>query len=183
MNAVKHARRGVELDPHNPDPKLLLTDLASRSGQLNEAFKMLAEARILRPNDATLEFYEGLTRQRAGQLEAARDAYKKVLFLDPQSGAANTNLALVLFDLGEIEESLAHWNLALDIDPESAEAFAGKAIVLASKGEMDAALKGYGTAARRDPIFLNSAKMQNDYFWSSNASKAAEQLISQLPHA
>lgn len=180
VNAAKHARRAVELDSQDPDPLLVLADLASRSGRLSETFDMLAKARLLMPHDVTLELKEGIERQRAGQLEAARDAYKKAVSLDPKSEAGHSNLAFVLFDLNEVDDALVHWNAALEINPGSADSLAGKAIALASKGETDAALEAYGTATLRDSRFFEPAKMQEDFFWSSTACKAAERLISHL---
>jgi tetratricopeptide (TPR) repeat protein len=90
---------------------------AMRSGKLDEATRLFAEAIATRPEDAQLRLGAGVAEHLQGREEAARRSLNEALWLDPKLTAASLLLGDIMYHQGEIGAAIRIYEDALGLAP------------------------------------------------------------------
>jgi tetratricopeptide (TPR) repeat protein len=120
--------RVLERNPKSETALVQLGSLSLRSSDYQKAVEYLAQARQLRPDDATAAFYEGEAREKSGDLSGAKDALETCVRLNPkQSADARALLGQVYLRLQDYAAAEDQFEATLLLQPEHLEAHLGLA--------------------------------------------------------
>ena len=118
LNAAKHFRTAMELNPNDPAALQGVADFAASLGQFETAIK-LGEAAVLRdPVDAVLRIHLGDFYRSAERFDDAIRTFETAINLNPEISAGHYKLASVLLASNKPEAALAEF--LLDTDEEYA---------------------------------------------------------------
>ena len=92
---------------------------AIRSGKLEDASRLFAEAIAVRPEDARLRLGAGLAEHLQGREEAARRSLNEALRLNPKLTAASVLLGDIMYRQGEIQTAIRTYEDALTLAPNN----------------------------------------------------------------
>lgn len=87
--AIDEARRAMELEPESPSIIHTLATLYAETGQLNEAYELLAKLMakdITRPPEPSAFYVHGRIAEHLGLTRAAADAYRRAMGSAPEDG-------------------------------------------------------------------------------------------------
>lgn len=129
----------ADLVPERVDGYANQARVAIRDGALEEAYRLLARAEELAPNNPQLAWFWGVLLQEDGRYEEAANAYRRVLQAFPADRAAWRNLGRVLYLSGEFEGAIQALDEALRIDPEDRIAHYHRMLALRALGRHDEA--------------------------------------------
>jgi tetratricopeptide (TPR) repeat protein len=90
---------------------------AMRSGKLDEATRLFADAIARRPEDARLRLGAGVAEHLQGREEAARRSLSEALRLNPKLTAASILLGDITYRQGEIQTAISTYEDALTLAP------------------------------------------------------------------
>ncbi len=90
---------------------------ALQSGQLDQAQKLIAQARESAPKDVQWQFMEGVIQAQQGQTDKAIDTFKKITEKNPEQSEAFNNLGVLYAAKGRLEESKVYLEKALHKSP------------------------------------------------------------------
>jgi tetratricopeptide (TPR) repeat protein len=95
---------------------------AIKSGQLEQAVKLLQQERQIAPKDEQLRFLEGVIQAQQGQTDKAIETFKKLTESNPELSEAYNNLGVLYAAKGKLEESRLQLEKALQTHPSYAAA-------------------------------------------------------------
>jgi tetratricopeptide (TPR) repeat protein len=140
-----------QLVAHQPDhiqAELLLSDLASRRGDLFSALAHTRRAATLDPRylPRLARLYEGL-----GQLEAAESVYRKLILEQPEAVGHAVRLAEIALRRNQPQEALRQLDQMIGERPEDSRLYINKARALRQTGETEKALETLKAAFEKLP--------------------------------
>lgn len=136
--AVRIYRRGLEVDPENPELLNSLGFALFQQGKSREAIAALEKALEFDPKHAKAHNNMALASIDAGELELAEAHYRESLAIEPQP-AIHNDLGFVLERQGMTDEAAEQYRAALALDPDSAAAHANLGGALARSGQLEEA--------------------------------------------
>ncbi len=119
---------------------------ALQAGQLNQAQKLVAQARDSAPKEVQWQFMEGVIQAQQGQTDKAIETFKKITEKNPEQSEAFNNLGVLYASKGRLEESRAYLEKALLTHPSYAAAHRNLSDVLSQLAK-----DSYGKALQVDP--------------------------------
>lgn len=149
--AHRWVKRLQELEPKNPQSKILLGRLEWARGATNAAESAFQEALKLDPKSAESIFSLG-SLLSAHSPEKAKALFLKFLELNPDEAAeAHYQLALLEQKAGRVPEAIARLKKALELSPDSTPMRYALAQIYEVRRDTDSALGEYLTIARHEP--------------------------------
>lgn len=125
---------------------------AVKLDKIAEAFKGLATAVQINPNDFEVNYYLGLAFYKNNEFEKAIPRFKKVVLIKPEATGINSPLGLSLYKAKHYKESLPYLKRALDENPENKEVLFAMADGMNESGYGEKAMKVF-MHLRPDPEF------------------------------
>ncbi len=125
---------------------------ALQTGQLDQAQKLVAQARDLAPKEVQWQFMEGVIQAQQGQTDKAIETFKKITEKHPDQSEAFNNLGVLYASKGRLQESRAYLEKALLTHPSYAAAHRNLSDVLSQLAK-----DNYGKALQVDPKALSSS--------------------------
>ncbi len=119
---------------------------ALQTGQLDQAQKLVAQARDSAPKEVQWQFMEGVIQAQQGQTDKAIETFKKITEKYPDQSEAFNNLGVLYAAKGRLEESRAYLEKALLTHPSYAAAHRNLSDVLSQLAK-----DSYGKALQVDP--------------------------------
>ncbi len=110
--AVRAARRALELDDKQPDAHIILADIHFDSGENAEALEEYLKALALDPGREEAARRATAFLEASGQLLVARTVMEKVVQMRPSSRNARLGLARLCHKLGDPKGAVLHWEAA-----------------------------------------------------------------------
>ena len=150
--ALKHARRAVELEPDNAKFRVILA-LLCREDDPQQASTLLDRAIELDPNLAEAYLRRGMVRWDQGQREAARSDLERSLQLNPDFAAAVRFRAEMLAGSDRHDAALEAYTQAISLDPYSPQAYLGRASEHWQLGDPEKATQDIEAAQYLAPSF------------------------------
>ena len=133
------------------DPAQDAIKKALQSGQLDQAQKLVLQAREAAPKNVQWQFMEGVIQAQQGQTDKAIDTFKKITEAHPDLSEAFNNLGVLYAAKGRLEESRAYLEKALQTHPSYAAAHRNLSDVLSQLAK-----DSYGKALQVDPKVKSS---------------------------
>jgi len=143
--AVRIYRRGLEVEPENPELLNSLGFALFQQGKSRDAVVALEKALAADPKHWKAHNNMALASIDLGELELAEAHYRESLAIEPQP-AVYSDLGFVLERQGMTEEAAELYRKSLALDPESAPAHSNLAASLARRGEFAAAEQHFRAA-------------------------------------
>lgn len=143
----------LRLQPDYAEALANLGNLRFRTGQPDEAKKLLRRAIELKPDHAEAHLTLGVVLHAEGDLQGAADAYRRSAELDPTVVLAHSNLGIALDGLGDNTGAIEAYRRAIEINPEYAPAHNGLGKVLWQDGQVAEAVQAMQQAVRLQPDF------------------------------
>jgi tetratricopeptide (TPR) repeat protein len=148
--AVRAYRRGLEVEPENPELLNSLGFALFQQGESREAVAAFEKALAADPKHWKAHNNLALAAIDLGELELAEAHYRESLAIEPQP-AIYSDLGFVLERQGMIEEANEMYRKSLELDPESASAHYNLAASLARRGEFAVAERHFRAALEETP--------------------------------
>jgi tetratricopeptide (TPR) repeat protein len=148
--AVRSYRRGLEVEPKNPELLNSLGFALFQQGMSQEAVAAFEKALVADPKHWKAHNNLALASIDLGELEVAEAHYRESLAIEPQP-AIYSDLGFVLERLGMTEEAAKMYRKSLELDPESASAQFNLAASLARRGEFVEAERRFHAALEEKP--------------------------------
>jgi Flp pilus assembly protein TadD len=117
--SMHHARRAIEIDPHNSFGYHHLGGALLRAGRSGESIRWFGESLRREPGSLKSQLDLGIALARTGQSEEAIDWLESVLRDEPQNLTAHTNLGIALVQVGRLRDAIGHLEEAARLDPEN----------------------------------------------------------------
>lgn len=119
---------------------------ALQTGQLDQAQKLVAQARDSAPKEVQWQFMEGVIQAQQGHTDRAIDTFRKITEKHPDQSEAFNNLGVLYAAKGRLEESRAYLEKALLTHPSYAAAHRNLSDVLSQLAK-----DSYGKALQVHP--------------------------------
>ena len=148
--AVRSYRRGLEVEPENPELLNALGFSLFQQGKSQEAVAAFEKALAADPKHWKAHNNMALASIDLGELEEAEAHYRESLAIEPQP-AIYSDLGFVLERQGMTEEANELYRKSLELDPESAAAHYNLAASLARRGEFTVAERHFRAALAKNP--------------------------------
>ena len=148
--AVRVYRRGLEVEPENPELLNSLGFALFQQGMSQEAVAAFEKALVADPKHWKAHNNLALASIDLGELELAEAHYRESLAIEPQP-AIYSDLGFVLERQGMTEEAAKMYRKSLELDPESASAQFNLASSLARRGEFAEAERRFRAALEEKP--------------------------------
>ncbi len=148
--AVRSYRRGLEVEPENPELLNSLGFALFQQGMSQEAVAAFEKALAADPKHWKAHNNMALASIDLGELELAEAHYRESLAIEPQPAIYN-DLGFVLERQGLTQEAAEMYRKSLELDPESASAQFNLASSLARRGEFVAAERLFRAALEEKP--------------------------------
>jgi len=135
------------------DPRALFESgmAAHRAGRLEEAQRLLEQARREAPRNLAILANLGAVRAQRGQHAAALEAYEEALKLDPRSARLRLNMALAWFRQGDAANALGHLDAFLAAEPADSQGRELRALCLYQTGRFAESAEEYRLLLDREP--------------------------------
>lgn len=145
--AVAHLHVARQLEPNNPNVRVLLSVALRRWGVLDGAITQGQKAVELDPTSAEAQYNLGLALAAAGKMQPAIDALKEASRLASSDSASlqaeiQNALGLALAGTGDFSGALNAYTMAADLQPANAE----------YRNNLGAALRAAGKPAESKPV-------------------------------
>jgi len=143
--AERSFRRGLELDPENPELHNSLGWTLFQAGRSAEAVAEYERALAIDPDHVKSHNNLALALVELGRFEEAAAHFETSLRYEPKA-EIYSDLGFVHARLGHSDEALANYRKALELDPECASAHLNLAVAFAQSGAFADAEKHYRQA-------------------------------------
>jgi predicted O-linked N-acetylglucosamine transferase (SPINDLY family) len=117
--------------------------LASQTGGLQIANRLLERAATLAPGNADIHFHRGNLFSRMDMAEQALAAYGQAIALKPDHAAANANRGVALEKLGRVEDAIEAFDRAIAAEPGFVPAHFNRGNALQKAGRFAEAVESY----------------------------------------
>jgi tetratricopeptide (TPR) repeat protein/SAM-dependent methyltransferase len=114
-----------------------------QSGQLDQAIKILEDARSHNPEHFDVNYGLAIIHATSGNLDSALPLFEKAVSIRPGDGEAQFNLGRALTDVGRLDEAIAAYRQSLDINPNEESALINLGNVLKDGNDFAAAADCY----------------------------------------
>jgi len=148
--AVRSYRRGLEVEPENPELLNSLGFALFQQGMSQDAIAAFEKAIAADPKHWKAHNNMALASIDLGELELAEAHYRESIAIDPQP-AIYSDLGFVLERQGLTEEAAKMYRKALELDPKSVSAQSNLASSLARRGEFAEAERRFRAALEEKP--------------------------------
>lgn len=148
--AVRSYRRGLEVEPENPELLNAIGFSFFQQGKSQQAVVEFEKALAADPKHWKAHNNMALASIDLGELELAEAHYRESLAIEPQP-AIYSDLGFVLERQGMVEEANELYRKSLELDPGSASAHYNLAGSLARRGEFAAAERHFRAALEERP--------------------------------
>lgn len=157
-DAIRAARRAVEVAPEDPDAHhLLARTLLEAHGAspeaVGEALANLESGLRLRPDDLLPLWYFATIFFKENKADAAVEQLRTLLAGNARSAESHYYLGLVADHQGRIQEAFGEYREALRSDPENAEAYHKLGLVMVKVGRLGEAITYFRRAVQLKPTF------------------------------
>jgi len=132
--ALTALQRGVELDPREAGPRLLLGEGYGLAGRWSEAEQAFRTATDLAPQSAQGREQLGTALLMQGKLQEAEAALRSALAVAPDYAPAVTGLGVVLLERGQVEQAAGTLALAARLAPGDARTLGAYGAALIALG-------------------------------------------------
>lgn len=105
QQALNYLVRAAMLNPHNWMTLTALSGIYLRLGAVEMAKQAIGQARLIKPQDASVLLLQGDISREEREYECARDSYRQAVAIDPGLDAAAIGLGWCLADLGEYRQA------------------------------------------------------------------------------
>ena len=149
-DAQASLEKAVQLDRHNVDAWLKLSQVQASNGSTDNAVATCEKALGSNPGEASVYILMGQLYESNRDQEKAKEAYRKALQINPQNAMASNNLAYILLQTGgnpDIAMPLAQ--AAMRGMPESPQAADTMGWVFFQKGAYKSAIDLFQEALKR----------------------------------
>jgi tetratricopeptide (TPR) repeat protein len=152
--AVAHLHVARQLEPNNPNVRVLLSVALRRWGVLDGAIAQAEKAIELDPTSAEAQYNLGLALTAAGKMQPGIDALKEAARLASSDSAAlqaeiQNALGLALAGIGDFNGSLDAYALAADLQPDNAD----------YRNNLGAAMRAAGKPEQAKPVLMEAAAL------------------------
>jgi len=141
VEAERHLRRAVAINPTNDVMQSNLALVLARQGNLAEATGYFYRALEINPSDPATINNLAITLAQQGKLDEAVQQFRRALEIRPDDVSGHTNLANVMLARGDFDGATEHLRRAIEIDPTDAENQNALAIVFAKRGNLTEAAR------------------------------------------
>jgi len=148
--AIRSYRRGLEIEPENPELLNAMGFSFFQQGKSKEAIAAFEKALAADPKHWKAHNNMALASIDLGELEVAEAHYRESLAIKPQPAIYN-DLGFALERQGMHEEAAEAYRKALELDPESASAHYNLGASLVRSGEFAKAESHLRTALKKNP--------------------------------
>jgi serine/threonine protein kinase/tetratricopeptide (TPR) repeat protein len=160
------------LAPNDPQPLLVLIDLALAGNQQEVAEKTLAEVQDLLPGDARVTERRARLLGAEGRPEDALATLRTAAKLHPSAKRLG-NLAQMEFQLGHIAAARQHLDLLLQRSPGDLGGLSLLAVIELQNGDLHRAAGLYSDIVRRSPSQVQLSNLGLAYFFLGRYAEAA----------
>ena len=173
----------LALEPEQPQALLFAGVLAMRSGEFDEAARLLERAVAVRPTVAETHFAHGNALWAGERRSEARTAWQNTIRLDAHHVGALLNLAQAQEQSGEAEMAVVNCRAATTARPNHPQPWSALASALRAMGDPEASLEAAATAIAHDPYFAPAYYQQGMTLKSmGRRSEAVEALRDAVRH-
>lgn len=173
-----------------PPPSTSLDTIkkALQAGQLDQAQKLVAQARDSAPKEVQWQFMEGVIQAQQGHTDKAIETFRKITEKHPDQSEALNNLGVLYAAKGRLEESRAYLEKALLTHPSYAAAHRNLSDVLSqlAKDSYGKALQVHPKARISTPQLTLLGSIASDPRLASSSpsqQSAAAMALAQAPAA
>lgn len=157
--AEEDCRRILRADPNNAAALQLLGTLLLKSGEVDQAIKLLRKGVSLKPDAPEAHNNLGNVLRESNRFADAAAAYRAAVRLRPKFAEAQYGLGAALFEMGRRDEAVASLREAVAIRPRFREAFNLLGAALEGLGNFEEAARCYRQSLSLhagDPQVLNN---------------------------
>src|SRR5690349_19027425 len=145
------------MHPIQLDALLKLAKTRLRTGQIEQAQSLYAQALKADPANAEALHFLGLSFMHRGRLDQALDLVNRSLALAPEKADYHNNLSTVLGRMNRPLEALGAAQRAIDLrEGGFPEALSNKGVALEKLGQLPEALEAYRHAAQLRPDYAEA---------------------------
>jgi len=151
VGALASYQKVLEIDPNNASARLSIALLHIANDKLEEARKLIAQARALAPANIMALNHQALVDLRARDYKAANDSIQQVLKVAPDHMPSVLLAGVILTELGSFEQAQSHLGRALERAPGNL--YARKALIatLMRSGQLPQAIEVLQTGLKQTP--------------------------------
>ncbi len=146
-------QRAVDLDPNDPQARLILAGTLQQLGRLAQAEASYRKAIALKPDLAAAHYYLGTTLHDLGRMSDAEVSYRKSIALNPNFSEAYLNLGIMLRNTGRSQEAEPIYRKAIALKPDLAEAHYNLGVTLQELGRFEDAEASFRKAIALRPDY------------------------------
>ncbi|MDQ2842558.1 MAG: tetratricopeptide repeat protein [Acidobacteriota bacterium] len=132
-------QRAVDEHPEISVGYVALAQICFKTGQNEQAAKLLADARQKLKPDFLLEYYYGLSLDRLGKQGDAVTAFEKAVALNPDVAEIHFELGKLYFGTNRIDEARAQLEKSIQINPHYAKSYVYLSRIYARLGDSEKA--------------------------------------------
>ncbi|GEM_PF-322071 len=130
----------MRLDPRNPSYQLIVAQAAARTGDLEKARSMIAQALELKRNFTPAMYLSAQLDIGEGNVEAAIATTRSIITMEPRNPTRYFQLGVLLSATDALPEAIAAYRSAIALDPQYANARYLLALAYLNNRENEAAL-------------------------------------------
>ncbi len=164
--ALENYARVAELEPQNPEPLVVQSDLQLARRDLDAAQTLAQQAVNVAPeNDAALTaLARALDWQ--GEYDAALNYGLDALEIDPQNATALAVIGEIYTDVGDTVRASSYISQALALEPDNVTALRNRAFLAEREGEYERAIQLYDEAIEVAPhrfdLYMEKARQYSN---------------------
>ncbi|HKM52463.1 MAG TPA: tetratricopeptide repeat protein, partial [Isosphaeraceae bacterium] len=151
----------VELDPHDPEPRVNLARGFVKQNRLPQALEQFAAAVRLRPDSASLRQEYGELLARKGRLEESTVQFRHAVQLEPDVPIGHLFLGRALVELGRRDEAAIALGNAVRLRPDVVGPRFELALLYADLGRTREAMLQLSEVLRLDPRHAAARRAQS----------------------
>ena len=142
-DAVEPIKKGLTLQPNNPDARLLLARIYNDKHLFDQAIDVVSEGLILDPNNINLTFELGNIYNLVNRLDESLAIYQELDRQLPNNPSILYNIAFTYKKLGYMDKALPYYNKVLELNPDHTEALFSRGLAYLVMGEFEKGWHGY----------------------------------------
>ncbi len=185
LQAREQCQQIVQQYPGSPDALHLCGLAHSKSGNDEEAERLLAKAVQLNPAVAAVHNNHGVALKKLGRISDAEHAFREAIKRQPGYADAHNNLGNALLDSRRHDEALASIERAIALRGDFAPALNNRGAVLLAMGRHDEAVASFDRAIAVNPHYVealnNRANALREVGRLTDALKSCDRALAHKP--